>query len=145
MPVLSSLADTSSSSSPNDSLHSYSFLQDSYQHHGHCQLWISFSISFRPIVPCLPATSDALFGKKARRLRDFKFEDILCQWGSMAEIGYQQCPTFIAAAGYLSEKYGIHHFKISPYNSRPTVLLSTNTSTYTNASWRHAITNMQNG
>src|SRR5882724_10358180 len=27
-------------------------------------------------------------------------------------------PTFVAAAGYLSEKYGIHHIKISPYNSQ---------------------------
>jgi len=27
-------------------------------------------------------------------------------------------PTFIAAAGYLLEKYGIHHIKISPYDSQ---------------------------
>ena len=27
-------------------------------------------------------------------------------------------PAFVAAAGYLSKKYGIHHIKISPYNSQ---------------------------
>ena len=36
----------------------------------------------------------------------------------MAEIVTDNGPAFVAAAGYLSEKYGIHHIKISPYNSQ---------------------------
>ena len=36
----------------------------------------------------------------------------------MAEIVTNNGPAFIAAAGYLSKKYGIHHVKISPYNSQ---------------------------
>ena len=36
----------------------------------------------------------------------------------MAEIVTDNGPTFVAAVGYLSEKYGIHHIKISPYNSQ---------------------------
>jgi len=53
-----------------------------------------------------------------KSLGDFIFEDILCRWGGVAEIVTDNGPTFVAAAGYLSEKYGIHHIKISPYNSQ---------------------------
>jgi len=38
--------------------------------------------------------------------------------GGVAEIVTDNGPAFIPAAGYLSEKYGIHHVKISPYNSQ---------------------------
>src|SRR5882724_9068672 len=53
-----------------------------------------------------------------KTLRDFIFEDILCRWGGVAEIVTDNGPAFVAAVGYLSEKYGIHHIKISPYNSQ---------------------------
>src|SRR5882724_8024994 len=53
-----------------------------------------------------------------KTLGDFIFEDILCQWGGIAEIVTDNGPAFIAAARYLSEKYAIHHIKISPYNSQ---------------------------
>jgi len=53
-----------------------------------------------------------------KTLGDFIFEDILCQWGGVAEVVTDNGPTFVAAAGYLSEKYGIHHIKISLYNSQ---------------------------
>jgi len=36
----------------------------------------------------------------------------------VAEIVTNNGPTFVAAAGYLSKKYGLHHIKISPYNSQ---------------------------
>ena len=36
----------------------------------------------------------------------------------MAKIVTDNGPTFVAVAGYLSENYGIHHIKISPYNSQ---------------------------
>ena len=56
--------------------------------------------------------------ENVKTLGSFIFEDILCQWGGVAEIITDNGPTFIAAAGYLSEKYGIHNVKISPYNSQ---------------------------
>ena len=36
----------------------------------------------------------------------------------VAEVVTDNGPAFVAAAGYLSEKYGIHHIKISLYNSQ---------------------------
>jgi len=53
-----------------------------------------------------------------KTLGDFIFEDILCRWHGMAEIVTDNGPAFISAAGYLSKKYGIHHVKISLYNSQ---------------------------
>src|SRR5882724_7860788 len=53
-----------------------------------------------------------------KTLRDFIFEDILCQCGGVAEIVTDNGPTFVAAVGYLSTKYSIHHIKSSPYNSQ---------------------------
>jgi len=53
-----------------------------------------------------------------KTLGDFILEEILCRWGGVAEIVTDNGPAFVAAAGYLSEKYGIHHIKISPYNSQ---------------------------
>src|SRR5882672_1128479 len=53
-----------------------------------------------------------------KTLGDFIFEDILCRWGGVTEIVTDNGPVLVAAAGYLSEKYGIHHIKISPYNSQ---------------------------
>src|SRR5882724_5315382 len=53
-----------------------------------------------------------------KTLKDFIFEGVLCQWGGVAEIVTNNGPAFIAAAGNLSKKYGIHHIKISPYNSQ---------------------------
>src|SRR5882724_9008587 len=50
-----------------------------------------------------------------KTLRDFIFEDILCQWGGVAEIVTDNGPTFVAAVGYLSS---IDHIKSSPYNSQ---------------------------
>ena len=51
-------------------------------------------------------------------LGDFIFKEILCRWGGVAEIVTDNGPVFVAAAAYLSEKYSIHHIKISPYNSQ---------------------------
>src|SRR5882724_7720140 len=52
-----------------------------------------------------------------KTLGDFIFEEIPCRWGGVAEIVTHNGPEFVAAAAYLSEKYSIHHIKISPYNS----------------------------
>ena len=59
-----------------------------------------------------------LLKENEKTLGDFIFEDILCRWGGVTEIVTDNGPAFVAAAGYLSEKYGIHHIKISPYNSQ---------------------------
>ena len=53
-----------------------------------------------------------------KTLGDFIFEEILCRWCGVAEIVTDNGPTFVATAGYLAEKYRIHHIKISPYNSQ---------------------------
>src|SRR5882724_10712894 len=53
-----------------------------------------------------------------KTLGDFIFEEILCRWGRVTEIMTDNGPEFVAAAAYLSEKYGIHHINISPYNSQ---------------------------
>src|SRR5882724_8660016 len=59
-----------------------------------------------------------LWKENEKTLGDFIFEDILCRWGGVAEIVTDNGPAFVATAGYLSEKYGIHHIKISPYKSQ---------------------------
>src|SRR5882724_508692 len=53
-----------------------------------------------------------------KTLGDFIFKEILCRWGGVAEIVTENGAAFVAAAAYLSEKYGIDHIKISPYNSQ---------------------------
>jgi len=53
-----------------------------------------------------------------KTLGDFIFKEILCRWGGVTEIVMDNGLAFVAAAAYLSEKYGIHHIKISPYNSQ---------------------------
>ena len=58
-----------------------------------------------------------------KTLGDFIFEELLCHWGGIAEIVTDNGPAFIVAAGYLAEKYGIHHIKISPYNSQANSLV----------------------
>src|SRR6266481_2794580 len=59
-----------------------------------------------------------LWKENEKSLGDFILEEILCRWGSVTEIVTGNGPAFVAAASYLSEKYGIHHIKISPYNSQ---------------------------
>jgi len=60
-----------------------------------------------------------------KTLRDFIFEEILCRWGGIAEIVTDNGSTFVAATDYLANKYGIHHIRISPYNSRTNGLVET--------------------
>ena len=50
-----------------------------------------------------------------KTLGDFIFEEILCRWGRVAEIVMDNGLASVAAAAYLSEKYSIHHIKVSPY------------------------------
>lgn len=48
----------------------------------------------------------------------FVYENILCRWGALEEIVTDNGPAYRKAVAWLAEKYGIHHIKISPYNSR---------------------------
>jgi hypothetical protein len=56
--------------------------------------------------------------ENAKTLGDWIFEDLICQWGSLAEIVTDNGPAFIAALEYLSRQYRIRHIRISGYNSR---------------------------
>lgn len=48
----------------------------------------------------------------------FLFEEIICRWGGLDEIVTDNAPQWIAAAEWLRTNYGVHHIRISPYNSR---------------------------
>jgi hypothetical protein len=48
----------------------------------------------------------------------FIFEEILCRWGVLEEIITDNGLAFIEALNWLAEQYGIHHIRISPYNSQ---------------------------
>jgi hypothetical protein len=48
----------------------------------------------------------------------FIFEEILCHWGVLEEIITDHGLAFVEALNWLAEQYGIHHIRISPYNSQ---------------------------
>ena len=48
----------------------------------------------------------------------FIFESILCRWGALSEIVTDNGSPYVAALDWIGAKYGIHHIKISGYNSR---------------------------
>jgi hypothetical protein len=60
----------------------------------------------------------ALRKENAESLGRFIFEQLICRWGALLEIVTDNGPAFIKAAQWLSEKYGLHHIRISPYNSQ---------------------------
>ena len=48
----------------------------------------------------------------------FIFQDILCRWGGLDELVTDNAAPYIAAVDLLAKQYGIHHIRISGYNSR---------------------------
>jgi hypothetical protein len=54
----------------------------------------------------------------------FIFEDLLCQWGAVEEVVIDNGVLVVAGLEWLAKMYHITHISISPYNSKPTVLLS---------------------
>jgi hypothetical protein len=48
----------------------------------------------------------------------FIFKDILCHWGALEEIVTDNGLAFVEALNWLAEQYGIHHIRISLYNSQ---------------------------
>ena len=47
---------------------------------------------------------------------DWIFKDIICRWGSLAEIVTDNGPAILAALNYLAKGYHIRHIRISGYN-----------------------------
>jgi len=47
----------------------------------------------------------------------FLFEDVLCRWGAVEEIVTDNGTPYITALDWLTDRYGICHICISPYNS----------------------------
>jgi hypothetical protein len=59
-----------------------------------------------------------LRSENARAIAAFIFEDILCRWGALEEIITDNGTPFVKVLDILSGKFGIHHIRISAYNSR---------------------------
>jgi hypothetical protein len=53
-----------------------------------------------------------------RTIGAFIFEEILCRWGAVEQIVTDNGTAYVAALDWLAERYGIHHIRISPYNSQ---------------------------
>src|SRR6201999_2292878 len=62
--------------------------------------------------------AQALKVENSRTLGRFIFHHLLCRFGAIQEIVTDNGSAFIKAMDYLSDKYGINHIKISPYNSQ---------------------------
>ncbi|KAJ8453566.1 hypothetical protein ONZ45_g19666 [Pleurotus djamor] len=60
----------------------------------------------------------ALRKETAEHIGMFIFQEILCRWGAVEEIVTDNGTPFIKAVDYLAKTYGIHHIRISPYNSQ---------------------------
>jgi hypothetical protein len=59
-----------------------------------------------------------LRSETGKTIGEWIFEDIICRWGSLAEIVTDNGKPFLKALEYLAKKYHIRHIRISGYNSR---------------------------
>jgi hypothetical protein len=59
-----------------------------------------------------------LVNEDAFSLGTFLFEEILCRWGAIVELSTDNGKPWIKAVDWLAKKYGIHHIRISGYNSQ---------------------------
>lgn len=64
------------------------------------------------------AEGRALRRESGRAIGEWLFQDILCRWGTVVEIVTDNGKPWIKALDYLASKYGIHHIRVSAYNSR---------------------------
>jgi len=60
----------------------------------------------------------ALRKENGRSIRQWLFEDVICQWGSLVKIVTDNRVPFKKTLNWLEEKYGIKGLTISPYNSK---------------------------
>ena len=58
-----------------------------------------------------------LHAETTKAIRDWIFEDILFQWGTLCEIVTDDGPAFVKVLTYLEKRYHIRHISISGYNS----------------------------
>ena len=56
--------------------------------------------------------------ENTQALGEWIFQDVLCRWGTLVEIVSDNGKPFVAALGYLEQKYHVKHIQISGYNSR---------------------------
>lgn len=59
-----------------------------------------------------------MVNEDAFTLGSFLFEEILCRWGAIVEISTDNGKPWVKAVDWLAKKYGIHHIRISGYNSQ---------------------------
>ena len=81
------------------------------------------SSGFRYLAHGRCATTSYAEGRALRRetgkaLGEWLFQDILCRWGSVVELVYDNGTPWVKAIDYFAKKYGIHLIRISSYNSR---------------------------
>ena len=69
------------------------------------------------------AEGRALRDEKARSIALWIYEDILCRWGVLRMIVTDNGSSFIAAAKWIEQKWGIKNIRISPYNSQANGLI----------------------
>jgi hypothetical protein len=88
-----------------DTMHMPASNSFKYIVHGRCSLshWPEFRM---------------LRSETAKTLGDWIFEDLLCRWGSLAEIVTDNGKPFLKALDYLAKRYHVRHIRISGYNSR---------------------------
>jgi hypothetical protein len=60
----------------------------------------------------------ALRRETSSSIGDWLFEELICRWGSLAEIVTDNGAPIVRACEYLATKYHINHIRISGYNSR---------------------------
>ena len=53
-----------------------------------------------------------------KTLADFIYQDILCRWGGVMEIITDNGAAFVKAMRRIEQQHGVHHIRISGYNSR---------------------------
>ena len=60
----------------------------------------------------------ALQLENGHTIATFIFKEILCRWGAIEKIVTDNGTAYVAALDWLVDKYGIHHIRISAYNSQ---------------------------
>jgi hypothetical protein len=59
-----------------------------------------------------------MVNEDAHSLGSFIFEEILCRWGALEEVVTDNGKPWVKAIEWLAKRFGIHHIRISGYNSR---------------------------
>jgi hypothetical protein len=88
------------------------------RYHVHApRFWIPLYCSSSLLAIVIPRTQEAP-KENGSTIGAFIFEETSCCWGALEEIVTDNGLAFIEALNWLAEQYGIHHIRISPYNSQ---------------------------